>query len=75
MPAEFQQTFDMISQDISQVLEFFYDIFLVTVGTEDDRREIVDEIFERLVNAKISDKLRNCHFQCTEVDWLAHQSK
>ncbi len=72
MPAEFQQTLDLILQDMPQVHAFIDDILIVTVGTADEHMSVVDQALHRLDNANMSLKLSKCSFLQPEVNWLGY---
>ncbi len=72
MPAEFQQTLDMILNDMPNVHAFIDDILIVSCGSKEDHIQLVDQALNRLDQANMSLKLSKCTFLQKEVDWLGY---
>ncbi len=62
MPAEFQQTLDMILNDMPNLHAFIDDILIVSCGLKEDHIQLVDQALHRLDQANMSLKLSNVHF-------------
>ncbi len=62
MPADFQQTLDMILNDMPNVHAFINDILIVSCGSKEDHIKLVDQALHSLDQANMSLKLSKCTF-------------
>ncbi len=71
MLADFQQTLDMIIQDLPNVHASIDDILIVSCGSKEEHTKLVDQALIRIDKANMSLKLSHRTVLQKEVDWLA----
>ncbi len=72
MSAEFQQTLDMILQDLPNVYAFIDDLLIVSCGSREEHNKLVDQALSRLDQVNMTLKLSKCTFLQKDVDWLGY---
>ena len=73
MPTEVQRTMDLTFAGISNSLSFIDNVFIVTLGTEEEHIEKIKEVLQRLIGANIILKIEKCNLAADNIEWVVYR--